>query len=78
MVFDRAVRAGAKAIKTPDTSMYHGHVRASVRDPEGNRWRFVQPDRASKSKKPSSKKAPTKKAAKAAAKPRKGGKKSKR
>jgi len=42
--YESAVKAGAKGHRSAASSVYHGHTRASVVDPEGNRWRFVEAD----------------------------------
>jgi PhnB protein len=41
-VFDRAVKAGAKVIESPQPTPY-GALRCALEDPEGHQWWFAQP-----------------------------------
>jgi len=72
---DSAVKAGATLVKPPAQSVYHGHVRASVKDTEGNTWRFVQFDvnsikhQIAKGKKPAASHSPAASPKKASASP---------
>ena len=57
-VFDRAVKAGANVIESPQPTPY-GALRCALEDPEGHQWWFAQP-LAKPSKKKSKKRTATK------------------